>query len=88
MVGTLGPAPKTAVRVTAAGSDDSGQIDAIVVGEPLRIGPGEKVAVDGELTEGKGTADESMVTGNRCRWLAKAIGSRMTACTIKENIRS
>lgn len=76
-------APKTAVRVTAAGSDEVVQIDAIVVGELLRVRPGEKVPVDGELTEGKGTVDESMVTGEPMP-VAKAIGSKVTAGTINQ----
>jgi Cu+-exporting ATPase len=76
-------APKTAVRVTAAGADEVVQIDAIVVGELLRVRPGEKVPVDGELTEGKGTVDESMVTGEPMP-VAKAIGSKVTAGTINQ----
>jgi Cu+-exporting ATPase len=76
-------APKTAVRVTAAGSDEVVQIDAIVVGELLRVRPGEKVPVDGELTEGKGTVDESMVTGEPMP-VPKAIGSKVTAGTINQ----
>jgi Cu+-exporting ATPase len=76
-------APKTAVRVTAAGSDEVVQIDAIAVGELLRVRPGEKVPVDGELTEGKGTVDESMVTGEPMP-VAKAIGSKVTAGTINQ----
>jgi Cu+-exporting ATPase len=76
-------APKTAVRVTTAGSDEVVQIDAIAVGELLRVRPGEKVPVDGELTEGKGTVDESMVTGEPMP-VAKAIGSKVTAGTINQ----
>jgi Cu+-exporting ATPase len=56
-------APKTAVRVKADGSDETVEIDSIQVGEALRVRPGEKIPVDGELIEGKGTVDESMVTG-------------------------
>lgn len=76
-------APKTAVRVTVAGADEVVQIDAIVVGELLRVRPGEKVPVDGELTDGKGTVDESMVTGEPMP-VAKAIGSKVTAGTINQ----
>ena len=76
-------APKTAVRVTAAGADEIVQIDAIAVGELLRVRPGEKVPVDGVLTEGKGTVDESMVTGEPMP-VAKAIGSQVTAGTINQ----
>ncbi|MDB5948136.1 MAG: copper-translocating P-type ATPase, partial [Ramlibacter sp.] len=76
-------APKTAVRVTPGGADEAVQIDSIVVGDLLRVRPGEKVPVDGELTEGKGTVDESMVTGEPMP-VAKAAGSKVTAGTINQ----
>ena len=76
-------APKTALRVRADGSDETVQIDGIQVGELLRVRPGEKVPVDGELTEGKGTVDESMVTGEPMP-VAKAPGSKVTAGTINQ----
>ncbi len=76
-------APKTAVRVKEDGSDETVQIDTIEVGERLRVRPGEKVPVDGELTEGKGTVDESMVTGEPMP-VAKAPGSKVTAGTINQ----
>src|SRR5712671_741647 len=55
-------APKTARRVTAGG-DEEVAIDAIAVGDLLRLRPGEKIPLDGTLTEGRSTVDESMVTG-------------------------
>ena len=76
-------APKTAVRVKADGSDETVQIDTIQVGELLRVRPGEKVPVDGELTEGKGTVDESMVTGEPMP-VAKAARSKVTAGTLNQ----
>jgi P-type Cu+ transporter len=76
-------APKTAVRVSAAGTDEIVQIDSISVGELLRVRPGEKVPVDGELTEGKGTVDESMVTGEPMP-VAKTVGSKVTAGTLNQ----
>jgi Cu+-exporting ATPase len=75
-------APKTAVRVMG-GSEQTVEIDSIQVGELLRVRPGEKVPVDGELTEGKGTVDESMVTGEPMP-VAKAAGSKVTAGTINQ----
>ena len=79
----LGLAPKTAVKVNADGSDGTVQVDAIHVGDLLRVRPGEKVPVDGELTEGKGNVDESMVTGEPIP-VAKSIGSKVTAGTLNQ----
>jgi len=79
----LGLAPKTAVKVNADGSDATVQVDAIQVGNLLRVRPGEKVPVDGELTEGKGNVDESMVTGEPIP-VAKAVGSKVTAGTMNQ----
>ena len=79
----LGLAPKTAVKVRADGSDESVQVDTIQVGDLLRVRPGEKVPVDGELTEGKGNVDESMVTGEPIP-VAKAVGSKVTAGTLNQ----
>jgi len=76
-------APKTAVRVSAADIDETVPIDTIQVGELLRVRPGEKVPVDGELTEGKGTVDESLVTGEPMP-MAKATGSKVTAGTMNQ----
>jgi len=79
----LGLAPKTAVKVRADGSDETVQVDTIQVGDLLRVRPGEKVAVDGELTEGKGNVDEAMVTGEPIP-VAKAVGSKVTAGTLNQ----
>jgi Cu+-exporting ATPase len=79
----LGLAPKTAIRVRADGSDETVQVDSIQVGDLLRVRPGEKVAVDGELTEGKGNVDESMVTGEPIP-VAKSAGSKVTAGTLNQ----
>jgi Cu+-exporting ATPase len=76
-------APKTAVKVDANGSDATVQVDAIQVGDLLRVRPGEKVPVDGELTEGKGNVDESMVTGEPVP-VAKSVGSKVTAGTMNQ----
>ncbi len=76
-------APKTAIRVRADGTDETAQIDSIQVSELLRVRPGEKVPVDGELVEGKGTVDESMVTGEAMP-VGKTVGSKVTAGTINQ----
>ncbi|WP_310384371.1 copper-translocating P-type ATPase [Roseateles sp.] len=79
----LGLAPKTAVKVRADGNDETVQVDAIQVGDLLRVRPGEKVPVDGELTEGKGNVDESMVTGEPIP-VAKTVSSKVTAGTLNQ----
>ncbi|ALL15489.1 haloacid dehalogenase (plasmid) [Caulobacter henricii] len=56
-------APKTARRVRSDGTDEEVTLDLITVGDSLRVRPGEKVPVDGEVTEGRVSIDESMVTG-------------------------
>lgn len=56
-------APKTARRITENGDDEDVPLDQIKVGDLLRVRPGEKVPLDGMVTEGRSAVDESMVTG-------------------------
>jgi P-type Cu+ transporter len=56
-------APKTARRVAADGTETDVPLDALVVGDRLRVRPGEKVPIDGVVLEGRSAVDESMVTG-------------------------
>ncbi len=55
--------PKLARRVRSDGSDEEIALEDVSVGNVLRIRPGEKIPVDGIVLEGRGTVDESMVTG-------------------------
>jgi Cu+-exporting ATPase len=59
----LNLAPKTARRVTEAGADEEIPLAEVQVGDLLRVRPGDKVPVDGEVVEGRSAVDESMVTG-------------------------
>jgi len=76
-------APKTARRMKDDESDEEIAIDMIGVGDRLRVRPGEKVPVDGVLTEGRVSIDESMVTGESMPVTkepgAKVIGGTMNA---------
>jgi Cu+-exporting ATPase len=79
----LGLAPKTALKVKPEGGDETVQVDAIQVSDLFRVRPGDKVPVDGELTDGKGNVDESMVTGEPIP-VAKVVGSKVTAGTLNQ----
>ncbi|GLK74078.1 copper-translocating P-type ATPase [Ancylobacter dichloromethanicus] len=56
-------APKTARRLDEDGSEAEVPLDQVVVGDRLRVRPGEKVPVDGTVVEGRSALDESLVTG-------------------------
>ena len=56
-------APKTARRIRLDGSDEEVSLDAVAVGDRLRVRPGEKVPVDGEVVDGRSSLDE--VDGHR-----------------------
>ncbi|MES2977957.1 MAG: copper-translocating P-type ATPase [Pseudomonadota bacterium] len=76
-------APKTAVQVVAGRDDALVNIDALQVGDLLRVRPGEKIPVDGQLVEGRGTVDESMVTGEPMP-VKKVLGAKVTAGTMNQ----
>ncbi|MDH0740292.1 MULTISPECIES: copper-transporting P-type ATPase [Achromobacter] len=79
----LSLAPKTAVRVSPNGQDETVDLQSVQVGDSLRVRPGEKVPVDGEVVEGRCTVDESMVTGEPIP-VAKTPGSRVTGGTMNQ----
>ncbi|UCB56062.1 MAG: heavy metal translocating P-type ATPase [Thiotrichales bacterium] len=59
----LGLAPNTARIVRDNGSEEDIPLEHVVVGDILRVRPGEKIPVDGTVTDGGSFVDESMVTG-------------------------
>ena len=77
----LNLAPKTARRLNADGSDEEVQIDVISVGDRLRVRPGERIAVDGSVVDGKSNVDESMVTGEPLP-VSKSVGAKVIGGTI------
>jgi P-type Cu+ transporter len=76
----LGLAPKTARRVTANGESDV-PLDQVMPGDLLRVRPGEKVPVDGVVTEGHSSVDEAMVTGEPVP-VEKSSGDKVTGGTL------
>jgi len=79
----LGLAPKTARRVRPDGSDEDVALERVAVGDRLRVRPGDKVPIDGEILEGRSAIDESMVTGESMP-VAKTIGDRVVGGTINQ----
>ncbi len=77
----LGLAPKVAKRLHDDGREEEISIDAIHVGDRLRVRPGEKVPVDGIVLSGLSSIDESMVTGESIP-VEKTIDSKVIGATI------
>ena len=80
----MGLAPKTARRVKADGSDEEISIDDLKVGDLFRVRPGEKVAVDGVVTQGRSLVDESLVTGEPMP-VGKDAGDQVTGGTVNQS---
>jgi Cu+-exporting ATPase len=79
----LNLAPKTARRVRADGEDEEVPLEAVHVGDRLRVRPGEGVPVDGAVLEGRSAVDESMVTGESMP-VAKEPGSKVIGGTVNQ----
>jgi Cu+-exporting ATPase len=74
-------APRTARRLLADGTDEEVSIEQVQVGDRLRVRPGVAVPVDGCVTQGTSSVDESMVTGESIP-VAKAVGAKLIGGTI------
>jgi Cu+-exporting ATPase len=77
----LGMAAKSARRLRDDGSEQDVPLDALQIGDRLRVRPGEKVPVDGVVLEGASSVDESMVTGESIP-VEKHEGDRVIGSTI------
>jgi Cu+-exporting ATPase len=77
----LGLAPNTARIVRADGSEEDIPLEHVVVGDVLRVRPGEKIPVDGVVTDGRSSIDESMVTGEPIP-VEKNKGERVIGATV------
>ncbi len=73
-------APNKAVRIVN-GVEETISIDAIAIGDKLRVKPGEKIPVDGSILEGASAIDESMITGEPIP-VSKAVGDKVSSGTI------
>jgi len=80
----LNLAPKRARRIRADGSDEDVSLEAVAVGDLLRVRPGETVPVDGEIVEGRSTIDEAMVTGESMP-VTKEAGAGVIGGTINQS---
>ncbi len=76
--------PKLARRIRTDGTDEEIAVDAVAVGDLLRIRPGEKIPVDGAVHEGRSAVDESMVTGESMP-VTKEPGARLIGGTINQS---
>lgn len=77
----LGLAPKTARRIRADGTEEDVPLAHVHVGDSLRVRPGEKVPVDGVVTEGSSAVDESMLTGEPLP-VSKRTGDKLIGATL------
>ncbi|MEH6653286.1 heavy metal translocating P-type ATPase [Loktanella salsilacus] len=76
-------APKTARRITPDGDEYDAPLENVMAGDLLRVRPGEAVPVDGEVTDGHSSFDESMITGEALP-VEKAKGDTVTGGTINK----
>lgn len=80
----LGLAPKTARKISVDGKEEDIPLSHVHVGDLLRIRPGEKVPVDGVITEGSSSVDESMLTGEPVP-VTKRVGDQVIGATMNMN---
>ncbi len=74
-------AAKTARVIRNDGSEEEIPLDEVQLGDRLRVRPGDKVPVDGEVVEGRSSIDESMITGEPVP-VEKVTGDPVTGATI------
>ncbi len=78
----LNLAPKTARRINPDGEEDI-PLDAVAIGDRLRIRPGETVPVDGTVEDGRSSLDESMLTGESMP-VTRAVGDHVVGGTLNQ----
>ncbi len=80
----LNLAPRTARRIGADGDESDVPLEQVAAGDTLRVRPGEKIPVDGEVIEGESHVDESMLTGEPLP-VAKHAGDGLTGGTVNQD---
>ena len=80
----LGLAPKTARRVSSDGTEADVPVDSVKISDLLRVRPGDKIPVDGVITDGHSVVDESMITGEPLP-AEKKVGDNVTGATVNGN---
>jgi P-type Cu+ transporter len=73
--------PDTARLVSPDGSERDVAVEQVRVGDLVRVKPGERIPVDGQIIKGASSADESMLTGESLP-VAKIVGDRVTGGSI------
>lgn len=76
-------APATARKINEAGDESDVALDQVKVGDRLRVRPGEKVPLDGEVLEGRSNVDESLVTGEPLA-VPKEVGDQVIGGSINQ----
>ena len=76
-------APTTAFRIAADGTEAEVALESVQVGDVLRVKPGTKIPVDGVVTEGASSVDESMLTGEPIP-AEKTAGAKVTGGTVNQ----
>ncbi len=76
-------APANARRVRSDGSDEEVPVEQLEPGDRIRVRPGDKVPIDGEVVEGRSTVDESMLTGEPVP-VEKSAGDEVTGGTVNK----
>ena len=79
----VGLSPKTAHRISSGGEEAEVPLESVVVGDRLRVRPGEKIPVDGRIVSGRSSVDESMLTGEPSP-VEKGIGDYVVGATINQ----
>ena len=79
----LGLSPKTAHRLASDGTEGDVPLESLMVGDQVRVRPGEKVPVDGRVLRGSSSVDESMLTGEPLP-VEKGVGDRVMGATINQ----